>query len=248
MSDHHTLYLLHCGRLFGSGGSDGPWQVPVPCYLIESQSGTRYLVDTGNPQALIRATSCQHWFNAECEINPEDDPVARLAELGISPGEVDAIITTHLDFDHAGRYDAFASFAPDVWIQRAHLAAALSNPERYDPKLWNLPGLRWRTVDGDFEIEPGLRVLRTDGHATGHQSLLIETDTGWVILAADAIDGPEFLEEGVLPYYYDDADASARSIDRLLAVSAEYDAPIIFGHDSAQWESLAHSPEPYRRG
>lgn len=247
MSGKHTLYLLHCGLLSESGGSDGPWQVPVPTYLIESPSGNRYLVDTGNPAALIGASDCRPWFNAACDINPEDDPLARLAELGISPGEIDAIIATHFDFDHAGRYDAFARFAPDVWVQRAHLAAALSDSDRYDPRLWNLPGLRWRSIDGDFEIEPGLRVLRTDGHAAGHQSLVIETGAGWVILAADAIDGPEFLEDGVLPYYFDDAEASSRSVKRLLAFSAEFDAPIIFGHDLNQWATLPHSPEPYRR-
>lgn len=247
MSDKHTLYLLHCGMLSGSGGSDGPWQVPVPAYLIESSSGTRYLVDTGNPAALIGAANCHPWFHSECEINPDDDPIARLAELGLSAGDIDAIIATHFDFDHAGRYDAFSPFAPDVWVQRAHLRAALSDRDRYDAKLWNQPGLRWRSIDGDFEIEPGLRVLRTDGHATGHQSLLIETDSGWVLLAADAIDGPEFLEEGFLPYYFDDADASNRSIKRLLAVAAEFDARIIFGHDLSQWASLPHSPEPYRR-
>jgi N-acyl homoserine lactone hydrolase len=247
MSAGHTLYLLHCGMLFGSGGSNGPWQVPVPAYLIEAASGKRYLVDTGNPAALIGGTDCQHWFHSQCEINPADDPVARLAELGIGPAEIDAIIATHFDFDHAGRYDAFAPFAPDVWVQRAHMAAALSDPDRYDPALWNMSGLRWRSIDGDFEIEPGLRLLRTDGHATGHQSLLIKTDAGWVILAADAIDGAEFLEEGKLPYYYDDADASYCSVKRLLALSADYDAPIIFGHDPEQWATLPHSPAPYRR-
>ena len=247
MSNRHALYLLHCGLLSGSGGSEGSWQVPVPSYLIESTTGTRYLVDTGNPAALTGAADCRPWFHAQCEIRPEDDPAARLSELDISPAEIDAIIATHFDFDHAGRYDAFAPYGPDVWVQRAHQAAALSDPNRYDSALWNLPGLRWRPVDGDFEVEPGLHMLRTDGHATGHQSLLLETDAGWVILAADAIDGPEYLEEGVLPNYYDDAEASHRSVKRLLDISAEYEAPIIFGHDLKQWETLPHSPEPYRR-
>jgi N-acyl homoserine lactone hydrolase len=242
----HTLYLLHCGLLHGSGAT-GPWRAQIPAYLIDSPSGKRYLVDTGNPAALIGAPDCRPWYPAECTINHEDDPLARLAELGIGAGDIDAIVATHFDFDHAGRNDAFGPLGTDVWVQRAHIAAALSDSDRYDPALWNVPGLRWRSTDGDFEIEPGIRLLRTDGHATGHQSLMVETDSGWVILAVDAIDGKTVLNEREIPEYWNDPAAANRSIDRLLALSAEYDAPIIMGHEIEQWETLPHSPEPYRR-
>jgi hypothetical protein len=48
------------------------------------------------------------------------------------------------------------------------------------------------------------------------------------------------------PDYYD-ADATYCSIDRLLGLTREHGAPIIFGHDYEQWSSLPHSPEPYSR-
>jgi len=245
MSGRHTLYLLHCGILIEPDGTGGTYPIQVPCYLIVASSGKRYLIDTGNPAPLIGAADCQPWYPARCEINPADDPIARLAELGIAPHEIDAVIATHFDFDHAGRYDVFGPLGTDVWIQRAHIASALMDADRYDRGLWNVPGLRWRQIHGDHEIEPGLTLMRTDGHAVGHQSLLVETDEGPVILAADAIDSARMADGRQFPDYYD-ADASNRSIDRLLALSQELGAPIIYGHDWDQWSTLPHSPEPYR--
>ncbi|HYP61155.1 MAG TPA: N-acyl homoserine lactonase family protein [Thermomicrobiales bacterium] len=246
MSGRNTLYLLHCGVLIEPNGNGGTYPIQVPCYLIVAASGKRYLVDTGNPAALIGADDCQPWYPAKCEITQADDPIARLAALGIAPGDIDAIIATHFDFDHAGRYDAFGPLGTDVWVQRAHIGAALSDRARFDAHLWNVPGLRWRQVHGDHEIEPGLTLLRTDGHAVGHQSIVVETEEGPVILAADAIDSARMAETRQFPDYYD-ADATNCSIDRLLELSREQDAPIIFGHDYEQWSTLPHSPEPYSR-
>jgi N-acyl homoserine lactone hydrolase len=243
----HQLFLLHCGILIEPDGKGGTYQIQVPASFIVSATGKCYLVDTGNPAALIGAETCQPWYPAAARIEASDDPVARLAELGVAPRDVDAVIATHFDFDHAGRFDVFGPLGTDVFVQRAHLGAALSNPDRYDPKLWNVPGLRWQVLDGDSEIEPGLSVIRTDGHATGHQSVIVDTDQGAVILAVDAIDNARFLATREFPDYFDDADAASRSIDRLLALAAESNAPIIFGHDYDQWQTLPHSPLPYRR-
>jgi N-acyl homoserine lactone hydrolase len=244
MSSAHTLYLLHCGTLLEPDDAGGTFPIQVPAYLIVSSNGKRYLVDTGNPAALIGAADCQPWYPAKCEIRPQDDPIARLAELGLAPGAIDAVIATHFDFDHAGRYDAIGPLGIDVWVQRAHIGSALSDRDRYDWRLWNVPGIRWQQVHGDHELEPGLMLLRTDGHAIGHQSVMVRTESGWVILAADAIDNAYFVASRQFPDYYD-VDATNRSIDRLLALSREYDAPIIYGHDYEQWSTLPHSPQPY---
>jgi N-acyl homoserine lactone hydrolase len=239
------LWFLHCGWLIEANDEGVIERIQVPCYLIESE-GRHYLVDTGNPAALIGAADCQPWFGAGAEIMPADDPIARLAELGFQPTDVDAVIATHFDFDHAGRYDAFGPVGTDVYVQRAHIRDALSQPDEYDATLWKVPGLRWRQVDGDTWITPDIQVLRTDGHAVGHQSLLVLTGSGPVILAADACDGQTMFDNRVFPDYYDDVETANASIDRLVALAAELNAPIIFGHDPKQWATLPHSPDEYR--
>lgn len=240
----HRLYIASCGHLYDPQPDGSVLRIPVPMYVIRAASGRVYLVDTGNPRQLIGAPDGQPWYRGRCEISEADDPVARLAEMGLAPGDIDAIIATHFDFDHAGRYDVFGPLGTDVFVQRAHLAKVVCADGGNDPALWRIPGLRWRLVDGDSEIEPGLRVLRTDGHAVGHQSLAVETSSGWVILATDAIDSQAFLARRQFPSYAD-IEASNKSIDRLLALAEELSAPIIFGHDPEQWARLSLSPTEF---
>ena len=39
--------------------------------------------------------------------------------------------------------------------------------------------------DGEAEVLPGIRLLPTPGHTAGHQSVLVETDEGPVVLGGD---------------------------------------------------------------
>jgi hypothetical protein len=81
----HELYLLHLGQL----GSDRPNQVPG--YVIRTATGQVVLVDTGNPLAMIGAEDSQPWWDLGANITPEDDVVARLAELQLEPADVDLL-------------------------------------------------------------------------------------------------------------------------------------------------------------
>jgi N-acyl homoserine lactone hydrolase len=192
----HTLYLLHLGRLGTPGESAADAELdPVQGYLIRATSGRTILVDSGNPAALIGAPTAEPWEPLSNDTRPEDDVVHRLAELGLRPADIDLLISTHFDFDHCGRHDAFAAVGIESLVQRAHLAEAQGDPT-YNHDLWDLPGIRYTAVDGDVELEPGLQLLATPGHVPGQQSLYVETTVGPVILAIDAINRGDELENG----------------------------------------------------
>jgi N-acyl homoserine lactone hydrolase len=240
----HELYLLHFGWLLEDhGGATVP--VQVPGYLIRSATGKVYLIDSGNPAALVGAPDCRPWYGSRCDIRPEDDPVARLAELGLAVLDLDGVIATHFDFDHCGRMDAIVSAGVEVWVQRSHMGAALSAADRYPQDLWRQPGLRACLIDGDRQIEPGLRLLRTDGHCVGHQSIYVETTAGPVILTADAVENRIMLKRRRYPDSWDDTDAADRSVSRLLDLQAATGATLICGHDGAEWRTLPKSPAPF---
>lgn len=238
----HTLYLLHLGRL----GGDPPLLDPVPGYVIRTASGHTILIDTGHPAALIGAATSDPWEPLACEIHPEDDVIARLAELDLAPADIDLLISTHFDFDHCGRHNAFAAAGIESVVQRRHLEAAPTLP-LIDPALWDLPGLRYMPLHGDTELEPGLHLLETSGHVPGHQSVYVETETGPVILTIDAINRAEEATGDLIAEWYLDPDEARRSRDRLLALAAETGAFLLFGHDPVQWETLPKSPSPFRR-
>jgi N-acyl homoserine lactone hydrolase len=113
-----------------------------------------------------------------------------------------------------------------------------------DPALWDLPGLRYTLLDGDTELEPGLRLLETSGHVPGHQSVYVETASGPVILTIDAINREEELTSDLIAEWYTDPDEGRRSRDRLLTLATETNAFLLFGHDPVQWATLPKSPRP----
>ena len=51
----------------------------------------------------------------------------------------------------------------------------------------DFPGARYVQVDGDHEPAPGIRVFATPGHSPGHQSLVVETPDGPLLLAGQAV-------------------------------------------------------------
>lgn len=119
---------------------------------------------------------------------------ARLAEVGLEPGDVSHVVLTHLHFDHVGGCisrtpsGAFAPTFPRArhYVQRAELEAALAPGDersaaayRHAPEC--LEPLRSRglleVIDGDAEISPRLRLVVTGGHTPSHQCPIL-TDGG----------------------------------------------------------------------
>ena len=243
----HELYLLHLGQLGSRDADTGETHFnQVPGYLIRTSTGRLVLVDTGNPTAVIGQPTAAPWWDLLNDTRPQDDVVQRLAQLGVTPHDVDLLISTHFDFDHCGRHDAFAATGITSLVQRDHLDAARDDP-RFDSALWDLPGIAYTPVDGDLELEPGLRLIASSGHAIGHQSVYVETAYGPVLLAIDAISIPEQITMKRFPSTYPDPEAARQSRDKLVALAAETGAFLLMGHDGSQWATLPKSPAPFRR-
>ena len=246
----HELYLLHLGQMGSRDPDTGETNYsPVPGYLIRTATGRTILVDTGNPAALIGQPTAAPWWGLNNDTRPEDDIVQRLAEIDLTPSDVDLLISTHFDFDHCGRHDLFAETGITSLVQRGHLEFARGDA-RFDSALWDLAGIDYAPVDGETEIEPGLSVLPTSGHVVGLQSLFVETTAGPVVLAIDAIalaEHAERVDPAGFGHWYPDPEAAARSRDRLLALAEMTGAFVVFGHDGPQWESLPKSPSPFRK-
>jgi N-acyl homoserine lactone hydrolase len=243
----HELYLLHLGQLGSRDADTGETHFSqVPGYLIRTAKGSLILVDTGNPASVIGQPTAAPWWDLLNDTGPQDDVVRRLAELGIAPGDVDLLISTHFDFDHCGRHDAFAATGITSLVQREHLDVARDDP-RFDPTLWDIPGIAYTPVDGDLELEPGLRLIASPGHVIGHQSVYVETAEGPVLLAIDAISAAEQITMKRFPSTYPDPEAALQSRDKLVALAAETGAFLLMGHDGSQWSTLPKSPAPFRR-
>src|SRR5580693_6209345 len=234
------LYLMQLSATTVPLPNKTTMEMVMVCYLIVTGDGKRILIDSGMypetmppglPPARDKKTVLEH-----------------LAELQIAPKDVDTVICTHFDVDHAGYHDAFR-YAEFV-VQREHYERARSGDPRYAAARahWDHPALRYRLVDGDTELLPGLTLLKTSGHVAGHQSVLVRLpQTGPVLLAIDAVMMAHTFtpERKPWPHDQDETQLIASTVKLLDLVKRENVALVVFGHDGTQWRTLKKSPDYY---
>jgi N-acyl homoserine lactone hydrolase len=247
-----ALYALQNGfigfersGLFYGERSDEKVQIPVACYLVLTGDAA-ILFDAGfAPRAipgLLRNDPLARFTDADLLVH-------RLDALGLTPNSVDAVVLSHLHFDHAGGASLFPK--SELIVQQDEYAYA-SYPAAffasfYYRKNFDLPGYRWRFIDGDSELVPGVTILRSDGHTPGHQSLFIELpEAGPVILAGDCCYWQEHIEREHPPGVVWNPTLAFHSIKRLKTLARLTRATIFPGHDPLFWQTVKQAPDCYR--
>jgi N-acyl homoserine lactone hydrolase len=234
------LYLMQLSALTVPLGNGDAIQMSMGCYLIETTDNRRILIDSGIAPDGRPANAPPARF--------ETNVIDQLPLLGLQPADIDTVICTHFDVDHAGYHDRFTN--AEFVVQRSHYELGRSGHPRLAKARahWDNPLLRYRLVEGDAELIPGLELIETSGHVAGHQSVLVRLPrTGAVLLAIDAvIMGRLFTPERKASTYDEDEAQLIASTRKLLTISEHEDAAlVVFGHDGLQWESLKKAPEFY---
>ena len=94
--------------------------------------------------------------------------------------DVNLIVNSHLHFDHCGNNRLFPN--AEIFVRDDELLVART--PRYTVREWfDYDGARLNTVSGDMEITAGVKLLSSPGHTPGHQSVLVETDSGNTLVA-----------------------------------------------------------------
>ena len=145
------------------------------CLLIQTPSG-RALVETGIGERVDEKTRAMRSYEGPWI-------VAALENAGFLPESVNVVAMSHLHFDHAGgllRADGEKAFPhASIVAQKAEWDVALGDNPRLiasyvQPELklveaWGKQG--W--TDGGKEVLPGVSVVPTGGHSTGHQAVIV---------------------------------------------------------------------------
>jgi N-acyl homoserine lactone hydrolase len=227
----NRLYLMQVGSM-------PKYQIPIVCYLVQTNDGKNILIDSGLPEVMPEG---------ESDFENGQDVIQQLASIGLKPDDIDTVISTHYDIDHAGRHAAFTK--AQYVVQRVHHLDADSNPRFADIRpQWDQPMGRIRMVDGDTELLPGLDLIETSGHVPGNQSVLIRLPkTGAILLTIDAVAFKKgFTRDEQDDVNNPDAEATRASTIKLLdLVELEQIELVIFGHENEQWQTLKKAPEFY---
>jgi len=217
--------------------------IPAVSYLIQTDDGTNILIDTGFPKNFEMPSMDLRLENREYILE-------QLAALGLTPRDIHYLACTHFDQDHAGGHDAFPD--AELIVQRQHDEVARSRTHPRFERMrahWDHPSLRYRLIDGDTTLLPGIELIETSGHVPGHQSVLVRLpQTGPVLLAIDAVTQAAQFDPDRQDLGPNDMDAvGVRESTRKLVALARREgaALVVFGHDAAQWPTLKKAPDYY---
>jgi N-acyl homoserine lactone hydrolase len=202
-----------------------------PCfgYLVDHPDGV-LLVDTG--------------MGIDPDVDRHYRPVRRglddaLGELGVDLGAITHVVNCHLHFDHCGGNPGLADRA--FFVQRIELDAARSTEFYTLPQLIDPPGLTYEVLDGEAEVLEGVVVLPTPGHTDGHQSVVVRTDDGTVVVAGQCHDSATAYSSDVLALRSREEGTVEPPIPTpawLARLQSMDPRRVVFAHDQAVWEPL----------
>jgi len=231
----HVMWNIDCGN---------PVRFPVYSVLIEHSDGL-FLFDSGFDLETVN-----EFLPFELPEQSEEQTIPAQLELcGFATSDVDAVINSHLHFDHCGGQRQLPD--AETWVGKEELRHCLV-PEPFErlgyaDKGFHRPDSVYRWLEGEeVEFADGIRLLHTPGHTVGHYSLVIEREgSAPMLFCADVTYTQETWEKELISGFHNDPTANVASLRRLKDLARRIEAEVFFNHDMAAWESYKHAPDHY---
>ncbi len=236
------------------------WPIPCYCVLVQHPVLGNVLFDTGIddeykerwPKNLLQEYPVKRFCRLE----------TRLSELGLTPGDIDQIILSHMHFDHAGNMRLFCGTkaGKDVIVQEeeARHGFFLSNlydcsevKYRYDGYVRHefngLPGISFKPVKGDVKLADDLELIHLPGHTPGTMGLLVRTEKfGTAIFPSDAVyNAKNYGPPAVLPGMCACPGEFGGSIEKCRKIAESEHGTVFFSHDVREYQRYRKAPEWY---
>ena len=238
----------HCSTVKASGvfarKSERLW-LPVSAYLIECPHG-KILFDCGwhrdmspsgvlDRKAQIRSLgSLPLYMTNQGRIERGAAINEQLAAMGIATSELDIVLLSHLDCDHANGLKLVAD-AKRILVSSDELAFATNktpvNLVRYNPQWWSGTGMEcfeWNGTDGpagksyDVFGDGSLVMVNIPGHSKGLCALKITGEEGhFVLLCANGGYARRSWEQLITSGIADDKVAQKKSLEWIRAQSMD---------------------------
>ncbi len=165
---------------------DFTMSAPYLGFLLQD-SARNILVDTGINDGFI--VDGKAWGALPAEGGGRLVETA-LGKEGLKPEDIDTVILTHLHNDHAGNCHLFNKsriiFQKDEWANFMNPIPQQMPRGDYDFGIaGTLKSLNTIMINGDMELDDGIRLCKTPGHSLGSQSIAVNTKKGTVVLLGD---------------------------------------------------------------
>jgi len=181
---------------------------------------------------------------------------AQLANLGLTPKDINTVVISHMHSDHGGGLKFFSHTAAgqniivgkrdfEFGLVETHRSCTEINLAYLRPNF-DFEGLSYKLIEEDMELGPGVELIMLEGHAPSIIGLILHLESGVFIFPSDAVYtamnyGPPMR----LPGYIYDSLGFARSVNRLYSLQKTLGARMIFPHDPVQYTELKRAPFYY---
>lgn len=224
---------------------------PTHAVLIEHPEG-RILWDTGVPRDWEQRWAPTGFHDFFPVKEPTDGPGyldSSLAQLELTPDDIDVLVLSHLHFDHAANAKMFDNGKTRIVANSTEIenALAIDGYSQGAHIVDDYRGLSMEGVSDDVEIVPGVSVIQTPGHTWGTMSLRVDPENeGTKLFTSDAVYladswGPPAVGAAIV---WDNL-RWLESVEKLRRIAEETNAEVIFGHDSEQAKTLRYAPNGY---
>lgn len=249
------LYIFDCGSItfedisaFNlSNDETDVRELFVPCYLIEHEQG-RLLWDGGLPLDLAGQPRVQDRPGVFLEY--KRSVVDQLADMDITPGDIDFASYSHFHYDHVGAANAFKQAT--LLIQQAEYDAAFLHPETnpvFNPALYDQTKSSSRIfLNGDYDVfgDGKVTIISAPGHTPGHSTLLIDlARTGKIMLSGDLYHFEASRTLKRPPTFNTDPEATFRAYEKVERILKETGATLWIEHNKALADTLRKAPAYY---
>lgn len=200
----YRVYPIHIGNFtVAYNGDDIKFpkvtNIPSFIFLLLDENGEALLVDTGFDIDHIPAPDS---FGER--ISGQEIPDL-IKKFGIDPLKIKKIIQTHLHWDHTAGLKYFPN--AEIYLQIDEIKGLL-NLKEFEEVSFNLNDWLNRMdsfilIHGDYEIIPGIEVIRTGIHTYGHQAVKVQGEDKSIMLLGDSPFTYDWLWTMILPKYWE---------------------------------------------
>lgn len=273
MQEFIKVHIMHTGtvkvdeQLTGQGKSINPLaftgfmrsskhriEIPVSCYLIEHPKGN-ILVDTGFNNSVEGITFKEPGLVRNNKVAVPNVPMGatidkKLNALGFSDKDIDYLILSHLDGDHAGGISLVQN-AKNIIVSEPEYKASKKLSFRYNNKYWEdtkIKPFKFQKSpigpeNSSFDLfnDGSIILVHTPGHSKGLTSIIIKSfnDMSYIVLAADVGDQRSNWETMLLPGIIDNKTQAYFSLKWSQGLSYDKNCKGIYAnHDPEVLEQL----------
>ena len=259
-TDYSIFTLAYCQAdmpydFFGGAGifsNHGTIQIPmIYTLLVGGEIGGKQHV------ALVDCGFRNDYWLTRYAFSGWEEPREVLGRVGFAPEDVEAILVTHMHFDHMGNFEAFPNaklyIQLDEYMGWSEAVCSAHQMETEEEKAWifssfdpsdliraaqGLSTGRLQFIRGDEEILPGVTAnLAKDSHTFGTQWFMVQTQNGPFAIAGDAVYWYSNVERMWPPGYNQGNPFNQISTYRRMKDELKKETNrIIPGHDPAVWE------------